>query len=538
MLARPQREAPDEVARPGDHQRRRLAPDPELAAVAAAQVALEMDRLFGPVDRPVGEEVGERFGARPASGERRARPAEPGLLSVEPLPVVEPLGGALDVEDEQILALARHDPPHPLADRPRLRHLPARAPGGVGAQRRDRGPPELVRVRRRSAHRPLESDFDVGHRLRGGERGDGEDHRARLLERREREVGDLHSRPESRRVPIDPAQADEVVAGSAGARDPIEVRREVEAERRRLAGARERQRHESRDRRRAERGEPGGERAGIDVGGGVAPGLRRLARTGRTLRLVDLDRLLGERPEVAVERVDPVDAQINALVAAAFERQAPRSVALDDPLAEAWPQVRLAARKDEEELALARHLERPAGGVGEPGRHQRDAVERLRAEVAGEHQVVARDRHVELLDGGLEAHQVARLDRGDRRALASRRGRELQPGGRVSRAGERLLAAGPHATGADRQRLAAAAEAGDAEGVGGGERELEGGALRERVGGEPEAEQGAHARGDRPLGLDQELGRLAGRGAVERAHGEVLGAEHASSLTVHARERP
>src|SRR5207249_6969757 len=191
-----------------------------------------------------------------------------------------------------------------------------------------------------------------------GERGAGEAPGVRLLERGEAQVRHLDAHPRALARAVEAAQPDQVGARAFLAGNPRDMRTQVEAEAGRLPVAPEREPDQRRDRRRAERRDVAlelGERDGAHLG--VRRGL--LARAGRPLRLVDGDGPRGEGPEGAVERVEAVQAEIEALLPAPVERHHLRPEALDQALRGAPAEIARLAREVDPQLALARHLERP-----------------------------------------------------------------------------------------------------------------------------------------------------------------------------------
>ncbi len=486
------RQAPDQVARAVDHHHAGIGDRRQVAAVAPPQVALDVHRLLGAVDRPFGEDVAEGLGLRGAEVEALQRPAQPVLAAGPPLAVAIGVRRVAGIEHQDVLAQLGDDPLHRRGPRAVARGLPGDAARGVGRALEQRLPARAVAA----VHRAFDADAGPGDRRGGRQRGHDEDHRQRPFDRRQRQVGDLQPHVEAA-LGVEAPEADQVGAGGVAAGEALQVGREVEAEAGGGAGPAQRQRHQLRHRRRAQRPQVVGEGGGVDPLVGSQPGLELLAGAGRAGRFVERDRRVRERPERAVQRIDGIDAQIDALEAAALERQLPRAEALDDPLAGGPAQEAGELREGEEDLALAVHLERPPLGVGDAGGgRQPDAVQGVAAEVAAGDELPAGDLERQPRHRRLEAHQVAGRDR---RQLAGKGGRELDAHlPCLVLATQRLLAAVTRARGGDRRRRPGAAQGGDAETLGGLEAQVQrglGGLLGER---QAEVQHGARAQRHRP----------------------------------------
>src|SRR5207253_9904091 len=246
------------------------------------------------------------------------------------------------------VAVARHrDAAHLAVER--VRGVPARrgaaeAPVRAGGPLGERDPLVLARA--------LDPDRRARDRQAPGERGDGEADRVRLLECGEAQVRHLHAHPRALARAVEAAEADQIGAGALLAGNPRDMRTQIEAEAGRLPVAAERERDQRRDRWRAERRDVALQLHERD---GAERGVRRrlLARAGRPLRLVHGDGPRGKGPEGAVERVEAVQAEIEALLPAPIERHHLRAEALDQALRDAPAEVARLAREVDPQLALA-----------------------------------------------------------------------------------------------------------------------------------------------------------------------------------------
>ena len=196
--------------------------------------------------------------------------------------------------------------------------------------------------------------------------------------------------------------------------------------------------------------------------------LRLFPRPGRPLRLVEDERPVGEGPERTVEGVDPVDAQVEALLAAAVHRHHLRSETFGQALPRGEAHVGRAAREVQEHLAAVGHLQRAPTLVLEWGGGQGHRIERVPGEVAGDLQAAPLEVEGQVRHRRAQAHQVPSLDR----AQQLRRGRELHHHHPLARTGKGLLPRVARAARRHRHLLLAAAEAGDPEGLAGAKRDL------------------------------------------------------------------
>ena len=164
-----------------------------------------------------------------------------------------------------------------------------------------------------------------------------------------------------------------------------------------------------------------------------------------------------------------MDAQVQPPEAAPFHGQHLRAEALHDALSEFPLQERLLRRKVQEDLAAVRHLKIAAFPILQGNRRQGDAIEGIGKKLPRHAQDLVDGVELEILHRRGEAQQVARLHRPQR------------PGGRgethldeafLGIAGDGLLAAVDDAGRTHRIFVIGAAEMGDVEGLGGGERDV------------------------------------------------------------------
>lgn len=313
-----------------------------MSLVARAEITLDVHRLGREVDRPLDEQVGQPLALLAAPGELLLRPRQPSLprtrTSCRPGSCRAPAADRAPADRRR--APRRHAPdlrPHILHASWSLQvSLPAASvvPWKSVSQAKSLCP-------RRTLPSTVTSAPASGWALpravttkivRSG------------FERRAREVGHLQAHPAapafsttgiSGATAVHPAQAHEVGAGrsfqSAGTTatgESCEMWREVETKRCPRGVATQRQIHQYRDPRRAERRDLLRQAGRRDRRHPAGKRLRPLPGPRRPRALVDLDRTVGERPERPVERIDAVDAEIEPLVATAGERHHLRSTAL------------------------------------------------------------------------------------------------------------------------------------------------------------------------------------------------------------------
>ncbi len=318
-----------------------------------------MHRLRRPVDRPLDEEVRQALRQLAAPVEAFLRPLQPALARLRPAAVVETVGRLLRIEHQPVVAAGDDDAPDLSAHAPLRHRVPSRRPGRRRRSCRGRALPDDIG--RAAPHAPLHRDLGPGERLR----------RWRARSRRRSSAPALRASRARGRSPAaasscaDPARcrsrSRRRSSPGAGRRDRCPARCPSQPGRARAAPdtARDRGRTPPTRRRGAAAGRPAPRRRASRGGDllreafrrdravGPAERLRLLARARGPLVLVDLDRTVGERPERAVERIDPVQAQVEPFVAATGDRHHLRTAALHDAGGGAPVQVGRRARERE-----------------------------------------------------------------------------------------------------------------------------------------------------------------------------------------------
>jgi hypothetical protein len=120
------------VVRAGDDDSRRRLLEGEHASRVVPDIAFDMNRLFRPVDRPLGEDVDEIGIGLGAAVEILLRPLQPGIAAGLPVVVGVEIRPARRIEHQRVAVLGDDD----AADIDRIAALPRRAPfnlaGAVG----------------------------------------------------------------------------------------------------------------------------------------------------------------------------------------------------------------------------------------------------------------------------------------------------------------------------------------------------------------------------------------------------------------------
>ncbi|MQM38111.1 hypothetical protein KBTX_02116 [wastewater metagenome] len=351
------------------------------------------------------------------------------------------------------------------------------------------------------------------------------------LHHREREVGDLDAHPLALAARTQPPDAHQVGARTRLAGETAQPGLEVEAEAGGRVAVLERQVDDLGDAGRAQ---------GRDLRGDVvapqarAPG-RRLARAGGHGVVVDADRAVAVGPELQVQRVDGVDAQVDAGVAAAAQGQHPRPLALHDraSLATVDAQKVLAGRERQVQAVHAGGLQRPSVGVPEIAGEQAQAVARVGGEVAGDAQLPAGEVVLQVVHRGFEAHEVASQHGAH---VPGFRGEADLDGPVAGGADQRIGGGVGHPAGGGRPLLAGAAEARRAERLAGGE----GDGLHRLVGAVVQGQAQPHQRlapgGDGFAEAQHVVHRRVAPGPFGAFDGEVVRAQRAQRLRLDTRQ--
>ena len=372
----------------------------ERPAAPAPDHAGDQDRLLRSVDRALGEHVAQQAGRVAASGGRRGDPGQPRLAAGLPAVARIDLGAAARLQHKRVRALGHDEAPglHTLTERRR------QGPGAVSAGCAP-GQGGEVRAAVAAILQPLDADLRALDRPGRRQGGDDKAHPVGVLHRRQHEVGDLHAHPAPVRT-VGGAEADQVCPRLALAADTRQMRPQVQAELGRHPAAADRQVHQGGHRGGAQRRNPGSHvvarnRLRIGPGGGFPP---RQRRGGVVLRH---QRLARERPEVAGQRIDGMDAQVGAVVTLAAQGDHLRAEPLGDALG-GVPRQRRPARREAEPGADCHGQAAPtlvvqrAGGNGQ-------FVGRVGSEACGNPQLAPGGGHRQVIHGRGDAQGVAGL---------------------------------------------------------------------------------------------------------------------------------
>ena len=499
----------------------------ELALVAQPHEALEVDLVGRPVDGTLGEEVPQPLAGLPSSLQIREHPLQPARAATVPVAVSEHPVGARP-QHQRVRATRHHDPSHAHRGVPAWTgRIPDHGSHLVGPTR-----PQRLEGRRLTAvaHHAVHPHRGARHGLASGQGADGEPHVAWILHRRQRQVRDLHPHPRPLGARVQAAHPHQVVPRLLGPRQARQGLGQVEAEARRRGLGLHVEVHDGGDARRAEGGEASRELARRDVAFGD-PVLGLLAGPRRPARLVHGEGPVGEGPEVPVEWIDLVDAQIGATVATALHGHLLGTVALQDPLPHTPAQEGRLAWEVQPYRSLGVELQRASRHILQHGGGDAHPVGLVGLECAPHHQGAPRNGVADVGHRRLEAHEVAPLDGSNvgQRSAEAHLNLALRPTSQRVLPG--LLAARqPHG-----HRLAATPQSGHPEGLSGGERHRGDGGVGV-VEGQAEPHGGPPPQTD---GMVQHQGvprRIRRTGAIQHLHLEVALREPLSRTVADPRQ--